>query len=176
MLLFRRMMEGFKRVARGAMFGAGMMAGGEAMAGAPHVDAAAHHEKVHASWEDAGAVQFDRDMASGNVDAMVDDVKKFVREYNFPTQGKIIKSGDNNPMRVTSKHEWQHIGEVAQHMLDSYSAWDKHPFVRASLQDVLDRNAEQITPRNEHDTLRYYERTRQRREVQRGGERPFAQP
>ncbi len=160
------MIEGFKRAVRGAMFGAGIAASGEAMAGAPHGEDrplhAEHHETANTAWADAAEAQFKRDMAVHDHDGMAEDVRAFVREYNFPTKGNVKISGQGNAMRVATRSEWQHIADIGTSMLESSKMWG-HPMIRASLIDVLQRNDEHIHLTNKRDTLRYSEHHRLQR-------------
>lgn len=157
------------------MFGAGLAASGEAMADAPHGAVrplhAEHHETANVQWADMIQAQFNRDMAAGDNEGMADDVRAFVREYNFPTKGNVKLSGQGNPMRVATHAEWQHIADIGASMLQSSKVWG-HPMVRASLIDVLQRNDEHLHPTDKRDTLRYSEQHRSQTGAWHGGSVP----
>lgn len=137
------MRESFRGLMGGLLAASSVAAGsGEALAQSP-VERVEHHEERESPnlvWAKEMQVAFDAAYASEDADEMADILRQFIREYNFPTQGKIVESSQKNPMRILSKGEWQQLWDVAMHFMTKSSAWGKeYPGVQRQLADVMQR-------------------------------------
>lgn len=162
------MREGFRGFIGGLLAAGGVAANsGEVMA-QPAAEKVEHHEQrenTNLEWATSAQVSFDvhlsclgdtgtdqKDLA----DSMADIVRDFVREYNFPTRGKIVQSGQGNPMRVLNGGEWRQLRQIAMHFLANSSVWGKvYPNLQRQLTDVVDRidaHLDEPGPTNAHKT------------------------
>ncbi len=131
----------------GLLAAGGVAAGsGEAMAQPPaprteeREEREEHEEKEskNLAWAREMQAQFDLALAKNDPHATADVIRAFVREYHFPTKGKIVESNQHNSMRVLDKGEWRQLQDVAMHFMTNAASWGKeYPGVQRQLGDVM---------------------------------------
>lgn len=137
------MRESFRGLIGGLLAAGGVAAGsGEAIAASP-AETVEHHEEresLNLLWAKEAEAAFDVAHAAGDHDAMADVLRAFIREYHFPTQGKIVRSNQDNPMRILNKGEWRQLRDVVMHFMTVSSAWGKeYPNIQRQIADVMER-------------------------------------
>lgn len=147
-------MRKFLRDVIGGIVATGAVAAGsgEAMAETPSERVAAIRAQLKAekqeveqgetnlAWANEMQARFNLALETQDAESTADVIRKFIREYNFPTQGKIVLSNQKNPMRILNPGEWKQLREVAIHFLANSSAWGKeYPGLQRQLNDVVER-------------------------------------
>ena len=90
-------------------------------------------------WAKAYETQFDAAYEADDGEAMADEVRAFIREYRFPTQGEVTVSHDKNPMRVLSRDEWERVRVIALGFLARSSTWGPdHKALEVNLKDAIE--------------------------------------